>query len=344
MTIMRDTTFQLAALIFWLFTAANGKSQTLGQSPAELINFLTYQSGRPGKLALMAGLTGCGHFEEDRSAARRLVELGSTAIPALERALRSLDEQGEESPFATNGSWLLEAYASISGLHAFPRLLEMMANPKLRFLEMSLDTSIAVSLSLTSYVSETRETVRIFACARSSGPSDALDQLVLGWLRNDRISLEKVLGPNGRSVLSQLLTGTAWADLRGQLGPRKPDRFVAVGYRFQDHSRWSQPGNIIEEEGSAAMSLLNGAAPELNVKFTDSSGTSCGNRSVRFLAEGPAEGEATKYVVDGSDLVDLLRVISSCATKPETSMLQWGRCNQMSADAWCSSHSRFQDL
>lgn len=317
MRLVRRAILQFGALTLWLLTAGDGKSQAISQSASDLVRFLTYQSDRPGKFELMAGLEGCGHFDEDRTAARALVSLGRSASPELERALTSLDENGEESAFSVNGAWLLEAYASIEGPHALPRLLQMVANPRLRFLEMGLDNSVAVSLSLTSYVSGTRGTERIFRCQGSVGPRDALDQLVLGWLKNDRAWFERSLGPDGTRALNHLLAGKDWTDLHGTLWPPRAEFPVALGYRFQRDNVWLKSGDISEDHGVPNGFLGDITAPELNVDFTDRVGKDCGKHSVRFVADGPAGGGATKYLVDDSDLAGLLRVITSCLTKSQ---------------------------
>ena len=72
----------------------------------DLLKYLTYQSGRPGKVERET-LFDCAASDvtirEDRTAAAALVKLGPTAIPEIETALNSLMASGEESPSRSTG-------------------------------------------------------------------------------------------------------------------------------------------------------------------------------------------------------------------------------------------------
>jgi hypothetical protein len=124
----------------------------------------------------------------------------------------------------------------------------MIGNPKLASWTMALDSSMAVSFGLTSYVSGIGMPVRIVTCSRPSEPRRALNQLILGWERNDRPWFEASLGPHARASFQLLLQGKTWARMREELWRGKSDDNVAVGYRFKDAGRWSDPEEPLDEK------------------------------------------------------------------------------------------------
>jgi hypothetical protein len=149
----------------WLPTLAGFLLATLascradGETAAHLIDELTYQSaGQQARDAVMR--LGCGKDGEDRAVARSLAKLGLSAIPALQQALDSIESLGDASKFSFNSGWLILAYARIEGPAALPQLQKMIGNPKLDFLQVSLERAVALSLGLTSYVSEFRDPSR----------------------------------------------------------------------------------------------------------------------------------------------------------------------------------------
>ena len=116
---------------FLSFLAMFGNSSAArGESASELIQFLTFQTNRPDKQTALSGLSGCGHFQADRAAARSLWKLGNSAIPEIEPELDLIDANGDRSEFSVNAGWLLDAYAGIKGSSAYPRLSRMILNPK----------------------------------------------------------------------------------------------------------------------------------------------------------------------------------------------------------------------
>lgn len=301
-----------------LLPTSYGRAQTQDQSPSDLIRFLTYQSDRPDKWGVVRGIFSCGaangEAREDRAVARSLVRLGVLAIPDIEEALDSIERLGQQSKFATNSGWLLFAYARIEGSAAYPRLRRMIGKPELAFLQNGLDNSLALSLGLTSYVSASQVPMRISRCRRDE-PRDALDQLILAWERNDRPWLEAILGPSARAALNTLLKGRTWEGMRAELWHGDSSADVAVGYRFEVPGPWSEPEETLDdraEHENATMSLAN---PDLDTLFTDGAGGDCGRHRVKFLKTQVDGSAAVTYLVDNSDLGDLLRSIASCATK-----------------------------
>jgi hypothetical protein len=222
-------------LLVALLSAAGAVCQTHEAPASRLINDLTYQSGgQPEKEAVRR--VGCGRIKEDRATARSLADIGASAVPAIEEAMDSVERQGDDSRFSFNSGWLVLAYARIRGSAALPLIRRMIGNPKLDFLQVALDQSAALSLDLTSYVSSVREPLPTLHCSRSGEPRDALDQLILGWERNDRGWLEASLGPAARAALKSLLMGRTWSMMRAALWRGKSDG-VAVGYRFDTAGR-----------------------------------------------------------------------------------------------------------
>ena len=65
-----------------------------------------------------------------RPDAKALVSLGMYAIPDLERALDSVEQTADRSPFAINAGWLALAYAKIEGPNAIARLRRMIDRPR----------------------------------------------------------------------------------------------------------------------------------------------------------------------------------------------------------------------
>jgi hypothetical protein len=306
-----------------LVTAGFGSAQTKEQSPDNLIRFLTYQSDRPSNLIRDLGLFTCGSANalarENRAAAASLVRLGASAIPSLEGALDSIEQQGEHSEFSPGALWLLAAYAKIDGPAAYPRLRRMISEPRLDFLQPGLDNAVALSLDLTSYVSSSRQIpVGMMILCDGGSPRDFLDQFILAWEKNSRPSLEANLGPNARTALRSLLKGRNWAAMRADLWRGTPGGAVALGYRLDTADRLAKPRETLEEVGQG----VTDAAPttvnfEIDAFLKNSPGGDCGKSRIKFFRR---EGKASfthEYVVDNADLGDLLRSIATCAAVPQ---------------------------
>jgi hypothetical protein len=299
-------------LLAALLSAASGVCQTRDDAASRLIYALTYQSSdQPDKGAVLR--LGCGPVKEDRATARSLADMGVSAIPAIEEAIDSVERQADESRFSFNSGWLVLAYARIKGPAALPLVRRMIGNPKLDFLQVALDQSAALSLDLTSYVSRVREPLPTLRCSRGGEPRDALDQLILGWERNDRGWLEASLGPAARGALGSLLAGRTWSVMRAALWRGKSDG-VAVGYRFDTPGRWAEPDETLEQERVYENIALSPGGPALETRFKDSSGADCGKSLVKFANAPITRGSGyPSYLVDNSNLGDLLALIGQCA-------------------------------
>lgn len=291
-----------------------GAGQASRKSASELLAFLTYQSNRPGKLREEMGVFGCGVVPENQAAAKKLVKLGSAALPALEQALASIEESGERSKFVLNAGWWLTAYAGIEGPRSYLSLQRLLNDPKLEFLHPNLEIPIAVSLSLTSYVSGSWGPGRVFRCSEQQ-PRDALNLLIMAWQKGDQHWVQASLGPDARSALDELLKNKPWTELRASLWPRRSNGNIAVGYRFSGPREWSEPTDFIEDVPPPQVD----ATPDsftLDTRFTNYAGKECGRFQVRFIhtrrGVGPADLE---FRIDTPDIDALLHVISACAVQ-----------------------------
>ncbi len=301
----------LAHLGLLLLAAATAEAQ--GESPDEIIRFLTYQTDRSGKLAVEMGLFGCGGGADDRAAEESVVRLGGAAGPELETALVSLESSGDSSPFALNAGWLPVAYAKIKGRSASDRLLELEREPQLAFLRASLQNALSISLSLTSYISSSTHTGKKFLC-RDGQPRDALDGIVLGWLRNDRQLLDASLSARSKTAVNELEKRIGWSGVRAQLWKVGTADGAAIGYRLSADASWSLPDDTLienQQKGGAAQHREN---PVVETRFVTAAGNACGQRQTKFVStrEDPTSGRRT-YLLDESDIEGLLRLLSSCA-------------------------------
>jgi hypothetical protein len=294
--------------VLWV---TSGAAEAQGDSAGEIIRFLTYQTDRPGKLAAEMGLFGCGGGVDDRSAEASLVRLGDGAVPDLENALGSLEELGQSSAFALNSGWLPLAYAKIRGRSARERLLELERRPQLAFLRTSLHGALSISLSLTSYVSSSTPLERRFLC-RDGQPRDALDQVVLAWLRNDRTPFEASFSARSKTALHRLESRGGWNEMRSQLWQIGPGDGADVGYRFSADPSWSLPDDIFDES--------NGPVPQhpenpvIETVFVSATGGECGRRDMKFVGtREDLRSQKATYLVDETDMEGLLQLLSSCA-------------------------------
>jgi hypothetical protein len=256
--------------------------------------------------------------QEDQPAIRALVGLGASAIPDLEAAFDVIEARGLESGIAGHEWPLFRAYAEIKGRAAYPRLRKMVGSPQFdswlaTTIRAGLDSAIALSFGLTSYVSAIRTPIATFNCD-GDRPQDILDQLILAWEKDDRPWLKRQLGPNAAAALDSLLEGRTWSDVRAQLWPGQASPDNAVGYHFQDLGVRS---GLVPTDQAPGHAVPPGAAPqgppttEISTLFKSAAGSDCGSYRVRFYTP--------TYLVDNQDLAGLLRLIASCAAGADAS-------------------------
>jgi len=172
-----------------------------------------------------------------------LPKLGTAALPDINAALDSIEKSGNSSKFATNSNWLLYAYAKIKGAAAFPRLRKMRGDANFGFLYSAVDTAIALSLDITSYVSAWRQSIHENSCGGPS-PQKTLDRLILASEINDHV---------------------------------KSSVNIAVGYTFDPRSPWSKPPEMQDNYNYPRIEDV-----ELETIFENGSGKDCGQRRIQF--------------------------------------------------------------
>ncbi len=289
-----------------LLAAAIAFGQTSKETPDSLIRFL---AGDPEKVTGHdIGVVSCGipPPSKEEAVTRALVRLAPASLPAIERALESIERDGLRSEFTRASNWLLMAYGKILGSQALPRLRRFEANGR-----RSMDGSFAVAMGLTSYVSEVRgipgrlvmDDGSIFPCGGGTPePSDFLDRFIALWLFDHRGAFEQNLGPRAASAFASLIDGRSWSDLRAVYRPG----VRAVGYRVESKGSWPGPWERLDEARPASERPVD---PEFDVEFVDAAGVGCGRHRVRFSGMGFA------YKIDNADLSELLSVVSNCSAR-----------------------------
>ena len=273
------------------------------RTPKELVGFLTYESGRRFSPMMTCGAVYSDALE-DEQATRSLVDLGAEALPELNRALDALSTT---SAWRFGAGWLLAAYARIEGAAALPRLRKMIGTSVVD--PWVVDSAIAISFGLTSYVSSARERRDTFTCYRPEEPREALDNVIAAWGAGDTSWLERNLGQRAKASLAPRAEGPGWMSVKA--GFTDGDARPAVGYRFEISGPWSQPWlaePLREAWGEAKLSKFPRSLA-ISTVFVDGRGQACGKRVVEFAQDGGP----MKYVVDAPEPTDLLRLIEHCA-------------------------------
>jgi len=308
-------------LLFTALAAAIGAPQIHdGTFAAEIVERLTYQPERSGGPGLLG--PECVHdlamAEQDRQIAVALVQMGAQAVASMEAALDALEKGGPRAGKIFDPAYLFYAYATARGSAAYPRLRRMIRDERFLQVQFQLDTAVAIALGLTSYVDDSRQPIGVFFC-RNQEPRDALDSLILAWETGDEAYLASNLGPSAQEALKGLLNGTNFAEVRAGLWPSKAQG-VAVGYRLIDAGAWAEPPETLDEglarRRSGSASIPVSGVVEFNVDFRSPSGAECGQQRLRFLRASDLMFRAG-YVVDNSNLRDLLRLIGLCAAKAD---------------------------
>ena len=143
-------------------------------------------------------------------------------------------------------------------------------------------------------------------------PRDTLDQLVLGWEKDNRALLENSLGPEATAALNALLEGGSWDLMRSRLWHVRKSDEAAVGYRFDAPAPWSEPAvTLALPNPTITLTLQHAANREIDTSFKDVSGKDCGTFRLRLLDPQPTTGSS--YLINNSDLGTLLELISRCA-------------------------------
>jgi hypothetical protein len=273
---------------------------------------LTYQADRPDKWGTRRGVFSCaaaiGEAKEDRAYASLLIKAGTSALPAINDALISLETNGERSAFATNAEWLLFAYARIAGRTGVDRLRAMTAITGLAFLQNGIDDSIAASLGLTSYVSASHVLTSEIGC-RPQEPADALDRLITSWAKGDAQVFQASLGPDAKSALASMMLGRTWVELRNELWRIPRATYFSLGYRLKTSDPWAEP-RMSREEIAGSQTLAS--TLHIQTELRNGTGRQCAMQEFTFILDSKPEGGRPRYVVNNSDLTSVLRTLAGC--------------------------------
>ncbi len=248
------------------------------------------------------GLSNCSAPETPHAAAfKSLMRLGESAVPTLENAPQS--------------SWTLKALALIEGRKALPRIRAVIADPHYADLRPDLDRIVAVLLDFTSSVTSRHGAPVINIEDRppqvcgpgQPEPRDALDALIFAWITDDPDEFKRSLGTHARASIESL--DLSWPDLRARFGPTVIRDVPSVSYRFEGNDSWATPRPLLDP--SKAITDL---PTTLVAHFNDRHDQDCGAAPLQFSEIGIG-GDASLYKVDNADVIEILNVISTCASR-----------------------------
>lgn len=253
----------------------------------------------------------CYMEREERFVAQDVARLGVSAVPALERALAAFEREGVRASCPDRWAWIPLIYAKVQGEASFPRL-RTFSLPSPHFLATPLTAAFELSLNLTSYVSATEEPAALWTCYRAvDEPRNALNAVVLGWLRNDRKWMESRLSSAGRLSLRRR---GSWRSLRKGFPHGRRPASLAVAYRFLMPGAWSTPSEPLDQVRGRPLETPDLARPEIDTEFFDGLGRVCGRYQVHFVREERNNVMFRHYyLVSDDDLTELIKVISACA-------------------------------
>ncbi len=281
----------------WLFTVAVQADDLKGRDAAYLVRFLSHEVPGPQQL----GLFSCGSVAADEAAVQALVGFGTAALPVIEARLQS------KTANHAGWHWLVQALAAIRGPEAVPQLRAMAERGR------NVDAALATARGWTSVISDSREILRlrVIRC-RGPEPRDALDRLVLGWLRGDQAWLEGALGPRAKQALAAAVGERSWKAFQQELGWREPQG-GGVGYRFDVDGRWGEAEHKFrprDKQGKASPEGQGGVVT-LPVVWKTAAGEDCGQTRVGFVP--PASQAFGEYSVETDEIGALLKLVAGCA-------------------------------
>lgn len=312
------------SLLAFVLTLAVARGAALGQADPELARRSTRELievvvRQPAGGEWSKDILGCASDEaskQRRAAARELLRRRTKAVAEIEAGLADLKATSEQSSITDNSDWLLCAYAAIRGPSAFTAVFDFSGVPGLT--RPLVRNALSLSLGITSFVPSTLGTTsgNNIRC-RAVEPRDALDDLILGWMRGDESQVKPLLGARARAALGRMLESSSWTELRGRWRPSEW-KSGAVGYRLGIPGRWSEPIETLDEERHE--SRTPDSRFMIQTEFVNGKGRSCGGMQVAFVerAASPDDrltaGLLKAYDVDNEDLDELLRLISQCAS------------------------------
>ncbi len=250
---------------------------------------------------------GVGYIDLKRNrAAMRLVAMGDSALPAVEKALTQLEREGESSQVEPGAYWLLYAYARLKGRAGYDRLKGMLLSPQLQTLHYLVEEAIAVSLDLTSFRSSSDD-VRVFEKWPNNLPQDALNEFLGAWISGDRKAMESSMSPWTKPGMARLLETQPWEKLRQELLRESPEPVVLFGFRLSPpdlgrppftalYAGQPSPDRVIPSEGNVDLFTGNHYCARFRFRFVD-----LGNQH---------------FSVESEDIRALLQQLGKCLSRP----------------------------
>ena len=291
---------------------AVGMSTLLAQAPREVPADMIRMLTTPNALESLGISSGCGNYSQRRETAESLVRLGDVALPDIERALESVEREGDASPFRMGSKWILQAYSRLVGPSAVPRLVRMLGSPQCSSFGRDIEEGIAVALGLSSYVVASTRPVQRLECDRIADPSDGLDRAIRAWVHKDRAELVASLGPAGGDSLKGWIARAGWRGLLRDWWPTTGEVW-GVGYRFA-----VRPPPAADVDPTIPR-YCSGSADSLDCEVicVDHQGRECGEVRVTFQrSSSRASGATAEFRVNNGDISELLRAVAACASRP----------------------------
>jgi hypothetical protein len=309
----------LVACMIGVVLLAIGYQSENHKTPPDLIRLLVRVDGeRASNPEAFTSLCGSSSkwAEEDRSITGPLTDLGEAALPAVERALDSINRPEIDSKLTAGAVQnLMYVYATIRGPAAYPRLRRTMYDLELGSkIQPAPDRAMAIALNLTSYADSARTPLR-YACEEPE-PRYVLDHFILAWERNDEKSLREALGASATAAMKSLQAGLTWDEMRRKHWLAPSVGVTAVGYRLEIPGRWSEPGEKIENRSTQVPKSTFTANHEIMTRFTTARGADCGAMEIKFHGTMHGGWGGPDFLIDNDDIDHLLRIVSSCAAIP----------------------------
>lgn len=187
----------------------------------------------------------CSFERRQRVLSARVISLGKIVIPRVEAEIDRLQHSGEPEWYSEKLLWLLNVYAELNGKNALGRIRLCYQESGDALAQKRLDGLTAVALRVTSVVSSRRTGSRTIHCTRASGPKDALDRLLIGWLTGDTAVVRSALGSEGTMALQGVLGDDRMQGMRRQLLGAAASMRLAIAFDFEGEGAWGEPDYLI---------------------------------------------------------------------------------------------------
>jgi hypothetical protein len=273
--------------------------QESGESTRQLVAALTRDSSF------------CRTPPPERKLALELLGHGPAAKPFVEEALAALESHGVGKR-ACGAEWLLYVYARLEGERAYPRLRRLLDNENLRVLHREIENSMAVSLDLTSIVTNVDAPGAIipFPTLAFHGldgyvmPQTSLELFLLGWIKRDSTILRRALTPAALATFERA----------GGPAPATPDQPRGQSVRNLGFGLFL-PEGMVEPAGIERKYQIDQPHPAAFTGTVElfANGQSCGKSAISFADLAARTGESKwRFVIDDNGLASLIAILKQC--------------------------------